>query len=144
MSAAIIAVLGTLAGAILTGTLAHLTQLSQRAATEAATRRTEAPDAVAALADHRRAMWLREDLRLRGEHWTTARATSHITRAAITAPLLRLSILAPALASAAQTATTATYALRHAPDNTILQAAHEHAIRTTDTFVATAGTILAA
>lgn len=42
-------------------------------------------DLVAALADHRRAMWLREEARLAGGDWREARAASHATRAAITA-----------------------------------------------------------
>ncbi|MFE7541000.1 hypothetical protein [Streptomyces platensis] len=41
-----------------------------------------ATELVAALADHRRAMWLREEARLAGGDW---RAASQATRAAITA-----------------------------------------------------------
>ncbi|QTZ90052.1 hypothetical protein [Streptomyces auratus] len=41
---------------------------------------------VAALADHRRAMWLREEARPAGGDRHQARAASHATRAAITAP----------------------------------------------------------
>ncbi|MEV6080981.1 hypothetical protein AB0L80_38670 [Streptomyces sp. NPDC052069] len=144
MTAAIIAVLGTLAGALLTGALQHTAQRSQRAAAEAATRRAEALDAVTALvtalADHRRTMWVREDLRLRGQDWATARAESHTTRAAITAPLMRLAILLPTLTPAAQTAVTATCALRAAPDDTTLQTARQHAIRTADALVTAAAT----
>ncbi|MFD5734617.1 hypothetical protein ACFWIY_17545 [Streptomyces sioyaensis] len=41
---------------------------------------------VAALADHRRAMWLREEARPAGGARREARAASHATRAAITTP----------------------------------------------------------
>lgn len=147
MSAAIIAVIGTLAGAVLTGTLAHLSQRAQRTASTAAARRAEGlaavTDLVTALTDHRRAMWVREDLRLRGEDWTHARTESHATRSAITAPLLRVQLLLPALVPAAQTAARATYGLRDADGHTPLAAARLHAIQQTDALVEAAGTVLA-
>src|SRR5690242_5858143 len=136
MLTALIAVLGTLAGSA----IAHLSQRSQRRATETRTRRDEALTAVAdlatALADHRRAMWVREDLRLRGEDWTTARAESHATRSAITAPLLRVQLLLPALAAAGQTATRAAYALRDTDGHAPLAARREAAITACDELVA--------
>ncbi|MGW2113150.1 protein kilB [Streptomyces sp. NPDC001948] len=146
MLTALVAVLGTLAGSVLTGTLAHLSQQAQRKAAAATARRSEGLAALtelaATLADHRRVMWVREDARLRGEDWSAARAESHATRSAITAPLLRVSILLPALAPAAQAAASATYALRGATDETALTAAREHAIKQADHLVATAGTAL--
>ncbi|HWU07511.1 MAG TPA: protein kilB [Streptomyces sp.] len=148
MLTAIVAVLGTLAGALLTGTLQHLSQRAQRTATETAARRTEAVTAVtelaSALADHRRAMWIREDLRLRGEDWAAARAESHSTRSAVTAPLLRVQLLLPAVAPAAQEAARATYALRDSDGQTPLAAARLHAIQKTDALVEAAGTALSA
>src|SRR5690606_38659309 len=61
MTTTIIAVLGTLAGALLSGVLGHLSQRAQLKAQADHTRRTESlaavTDLVAALADHRRAMW---------------------------------------------------------------------------------------
>lgn len=58
-------------------------------AADAAAHRREAVDGVtelvAALADHRRAVWLREEARLAGGDWREARAASRATRAAITA-----------------------------------------------------------
>ncbi|SFY45105.1 hypothetical protein [Streptomyces atratus] len=147
MFAAIIAVLGTLAGAVLTGTLAHLSQRAQRKADTEAARRTEGlaavTDLVTALADHRRAMWVREDLRLRGEDWTQARTESHATRSAITAPLLRVQMLLPSLAPAAQVAARATYGLRETDGQTPLAAARLRAIRQTDALVEAAGAALA-
>ncbi|MEU1122006.1 protein kilB [Streptomyces sp. NPDC005899] len=148
MLTAVLAVLGTLAGSLLTGTLQHLSQRAQRATAEAAARRTQGlaavTDLATALADHRRTMWIREDLRLRGEDWTDARAASHLTRSAITGPLLRVRILLPALAPTAQAAAAAVYAMRDADHDTALHTAREHAIRTADDLIAAAGTTLTA
>ncbi|MFC8491798.1 protein kilB [Streptomyces sp. NPDC057235] len=148
MTATIVAVLGTLAGALLAGTLAHLTSRAQFRAAEKAAHRREALNALAALhaalADHRLAMWVREDLRLHGEDWTAARTASHTTRSAINDPLLRVSVLLPALAPAAQEAVRATYALRGASDENALQAARERALDGADRLVAAAATVLAA
>ncbi|MER7908283.1 protein kilB [Streptomyces sp. NPDC096068] len=148
MLATTIAVLGTLAGALLTGALAHLTSRAQLRGAEKAAHRREALTALAALhtalADHRLAMWAREDLRLQGEDWSAARAASHTTRSAINSPLLHVSVLLPALAPTAQEAARATYALRGAADENALQAAREHAITAVDRLVAAAATALAA
>ncbi|MGI5341865.1 protein kilB [Streptomyces sp. CA-181903] len=148
---AIIAVAGTLLGGIVTGTLQHRHAAAARAEDRAEARRQSVTDAVAtvaaALAAHRRAMWVREDARLRGApeaEVTAARAESHITRAAITAPLTRLAVLAPQLADAAQDAAHTTYALRAAPDAQTLSARRESALTAADHLVATAGRILAA
>lgn len=148
MLATIIAVVGTLAGVVLTGILSHLSQRAQRKADTDTARRTEGlaavTDLVTALADHRRAMWVREDLRRRGQDWTAARTESHTTRSAITAPLLRVQLLLPALAPAAQTAARATYALRDGWEEgeTGLAARRDHAIAKTDELVTTAGRVL--
>ncbi|MEU4265602.1 protein kilB [Streptomyces sp. NPDC025273] len=148
MLTAVIAILGTLAGSFLTGILQHVSQRAQRSAAEAAARRADGllavTDLAAALADHRRAMWLREDLRLLGEDWTQERAASHLTRSAITGPLMRVRILLPVLAPAAQTAVAAVYALRNAESDTALRAAREHAIRTADDLITAAGASLTA
>lgn len=148
MFSAILAVLGTLAGAALSGAFAHLSQTAQRKAAADTARRTEGlaavTDLVTALSDHRRTMWVREDLRLRGEDWTAARTESHATRSAITAPLLRVQLLLPALVPAAQAAARATYSLRDADGHTPLAAARLDAIRKTDALVDAAGTTLAA
>lgn len=135
MLTAIVAVLGTLAGSLLTGTLQHYSQRAARRADAATTRNREGlaavADLAAALADHRRAMWVREDLRLSGADATAceaARTESHATRSAITAPLTSLSILAPALATVAQDAATATYRLRGAESPRALNAARAAAI----------------
>ncbi|MFC8339271.1 protein kilB [Streptomyces rubiginosohelvolus] len=144
MLAALIAVLGTLAGVAITS--AFQARAARTARQE--TRRTEVVAAVevlaAAIADHRLAMWVREDLRLRGEDWTQARTESHTTRSAITAPLVRVQILLPDTASAAQAAAQAAYDLRNADNTTTLAAARDKAIRAADEFVTTSGKALAA
>ncbi|MER8233491.1 protein kilB [Streptomyces sp. NPDC094049] len=141
-----LAVFGTLAGALLTGGLQLLSQRAQRTAADAAALRTDQVTAIAdlasVLADHRRAMWVREDLRLRGQDWTAARAESHSTRSAITAPLLRVLILLPDLAPPAHAAVSAVYELRGVADENSLTGAREHAIVASDKFVAAAGALL--
>ncbi|NEC20483.1 protein kilB [Streptomyces parvus] len=144
MLTTLIAVLGTLAGTA----IAHLSQRAHRRAADARTQRAEAVTAIAdlatALADHRRTMWLREDLRLAGRDWAAARAESHTTRSAITAPLLRVQILLPAVADPARQAAQAVYNLRDAADGPTLTAARDNAIRKADDFVAAAGAALTA
>ncbi|MEU0002127.1 protein kilB [Streptomyces microflavus] len=148
MLTAVVAVVGTLAGSLLTGVLQHFVQRAQRVSAEASARRTEGLDAVAALAsalaDHRRAMSVRGEIRLSGEDWSAARTESHLTRSAITGPLLRVQLLLPGLAPAAQTAAQAAYAMREAGTAAELQEAREHAIRASDSLVGAAGVALAA
>lgn len=116
MLTAVIAVLGTLAGSFITGALQLFAQRAQRAAEELSARRSEGLEAVAglsaALADHRRAMVVREEIRLSGGDWSAARAESHATRSAVTGPLLRVRLLLPELAHAAQHAVQAAYDMR--------------------------------
>ncbi|MGW9436138.1 hypothetical protein [Streptomyces sp. NPDC055607] len=72
-----------------------------------------------ALAAHRRAQFVREELRLAGAdetHLEAARAELHATRAAIETPRVLVAILLPALAPAADAAAQASHALRGAPD----------------------------
>ncbi|GAA3015195.1 protein kilB [Streptomyces fulvorobeus] len=140
----LIAVLGTLAGVGITS--AHQTRAARTARQQAlCTEGLAAVTALAeALADHRRAMWVREDLRLRGEDWTCARTESHATRAAITGPLLQVQLLMPAVATAAQAAAQAAYALRSADGHTILAARREAAIKAADDLVAATGRHIAA
>ncbi|WP_256103728.1 protein kilB [Streptomyces sp. ODS05-4] len=138
MWASLIAVAGTLLGSV----TAYL--LQQRGAERSALRRERLAAVTAlavALADHRRAMWVREDLRLSGADtaaYDTARAESHATRSAITAPMTTLAVLAPELIAPAQAAATASYALRGAQDADVLTAARTAAITACDDFVRTA------
>jgi len=140
----LIAVLGTLAGVGITS--GYQARAARTARQEA--RRTEGLAAVTALvgalADHRRAMWVREDLRLRGEDWAAARTESHATRSAITAPLLRVQLLLPAVAPAAQAAAQAVYALRNADGHPILIQRRTDALTASDELVAAVGRHLAA
>ncbi|MFJ1902167.1 protein kilB [Streptomyces sp. NPDC088115] len=135
----LIAVIGTLAGVGMTsGYQARAARTARRNAD-----RTAGLDAVTALVEalaaHRRAMWLREDLRLRGEDWAEARIESHTTRSAVTGPLLKVQLLMPAVGPQAQNAARATYALRGAPDGSGLAARREAAIAACDSLVAAAG-----
>jgi hypothetical protein len=118
----VLAILGTLAGSGLTYVLQQRAVSKERAearlADQIRDRVTAVTALVAALADHRRAMWVREDLRLAGAlpaEYAAARAASHVTRSAITAPLTQVAILAPSLITPAKEAAAATYALRNAP-----------------------------
>ncbi|MFJ4813834.1 protein kilB [Streptomyces longwoodensis] len=137
----LIAVIGTLAGTGLAGLMQH--RSARTARTDS--RRDAAVQAVAtltaALADHRRAMWVREDLRLTGapaEAYAEARAESHATRSAITAPLTTVLVLAPALAPAANAAARAAYDLRAAADRDTLTAHRDRALTAADELVAAA------
>ncbi|WP_153813465.1 protein kilB [Streptomyces sp. SUK 48] len=123
----LIAVAGTLLGSV------TMYMLQQRGTDRSALRRDRLAAVTAltvALADHRRAMWVREDLRLMGANagYEAARAESHATRSAITAPLTTLSILLPGLARVAEDAATATYGLRGAESPEALNGAREAAI----------------
>ncbi|MER5371444.1 protein kilB [Streptomyces sp. NPDC002722] len=140
----LIAVLGTLAGVGITS--GYQARAARTALQEA--RRTEGLTAVTtlveALADHRRAMWVREDLRLRGEDWADARTESHATRSAITGPLLQVQLLMPTVAPAAQEAARAAYALRGAERDDILSQLRTAAITASDALVTAAGHHLSA
>lgn len=145
----VIAVGGTLLGALVAGLLQHRLTRRERLAVQSAELRREGLTAVtalvAALAEHRRAMWVREDLRLNGAAPTVyeeARAASHATRAAITAPLTAVKILVPALAEQADTAARATYSLRNTADAETLDAQRAAAISATDRLVLAAADTL--
>ncbi|MES9511362.1 hypothetical protein ABWJ92_34025 [Streptomyces sp. NPDC000609] len=122
----IVAVLGTLAGALIAGLLQHRSARSARAEERADSRRQDQLGAVtdfaAALDAHRSAMFHRERLALAEagtEHQLEAQTRSHDTRAAITAPHIRLQALVPGLAGPAQQTADATHiraAQGHRPD----------------------------
>jgi hypothetical protein len=145
MLSTVIAVIGTLLGAVVAGLIQQRTTRS----TQTEARRTAAVTAVsnlaAALADHRRAMWVREDLRLSGassEAYEAARAASHVTRSAVTAPHTTLAVLAPQLAPAAEDAARATYALRGAADAATLTRLRDDALAAADRLVAAAARVI--
>lgn len=122
--ASVVAVVGTLLGGVLGAVVqAWLARVGRRE-----TRRAEALDAVtrllAAVADHRRTSWVKEDLRLSGagqDALLEARGATHGTRSAITAPLALVCILTPSLADVAEAAVQASYAMRDAADHAALE-----------------------
>lgn len=147
MWTSLIAVAGTLLGSITAYVLQQRTARTDRAESRAHEARRDRVAAVTALtvalADHRRAMWVREDLRISGApegEYREARAASHATRSALTAPLTTLVILAPALADAAHAAAAASYALRSAPDAEALNTRRLAAIEAADRLVRAAAT----
>jgi hypothetical protein len=146
MWSSIIAVAGTLLGGALAGLLQIRMERAARVDRRAEALRVALGELVAALGDHRRAMWHREELRLKGLKQETvekARAASHATRSAVTAPLVAVSVLEPSLAEPARQAVQAAFALRDAPDQEVLAARREAAIAATDDLVAAAGRAMA-
>ncbi|WP_030244749.1 hypothetical protein [Streptomyces sp. NRRL S-350] len=144
----IIAVLGTLAGALTAGLLQQRSARTARAEERADSHRQDQLDAVtgfaAALDAHRSAMFHRERLALAGadtERQLEAQTTSHDTRAAVTAPHIRLQVLVPELAGPAQQAADATYALRKAVDRTDLDARRHAAREASVALIAAAATL---
>lgn len=144
MLTTLIAVLGTIVGVAITSVYQHRAARTNRQDTRRAEGLAALESLTAALAEHRRAMWVREDLRLRGQDWSAARAESHTTRAAITAPLTRVQLLLPAAAGHAEAAVQAVYDLRDAEDHAALAAARDNAIRKANELIPAAGTALAA
>ncbi|WP_103532263.1 protein kilB [Streptomyces sp. SM11] len=147
MWGSVIAVLGTLLGSVTAYVLQQRTARKDRAEVRGYEERRDRIAAVTALtvalADHRRSMWVREDLRLSGASdadYQAARAASHSTRSALTAPLTTLAILAPDLAGVAQDAVGATYALRNTENRELLDFYRQAAIEAADDLVRAAAT----
>jgi hypothetical protein len=142
----LVAVLGTLAGGGLTAAVqGRLARANRREA-----RRADALAAVAqlaaALANHRRAMWVAEDRRLSGTSEQTvdeAQTETHETRAAIEVPLHTVAILVPVLAQPAEEATQATFAMRNAADPDTLTTLRQAAKDAHGRFVAAARAVFA-
>ncbi|MEU6671817.1 protein kilB [Streptomyces sp. NPDC046727] len=146
MWSSIIAVAGTLLGGALTGLLQIRRERAARGERRAEALRVALGELVAALGDHRRALWHREDLVLNGagqDAVEAARAVSHATRSAVTAPLVSVSVLEPSLAEPARRAALAAFGIRDAGDHTELAARREAAIAATDELVAAAGRLMA-
>ncbi|MCQ4043264.1 protein kilB [Streptantibioticus rubrisoli] len=146
----IIAVVGTLLGGALTGLLqiksARIAQRAARADQRAEALRRALGELVAALGDHRRAMWHREVLRLDSaseEAVEAARMASRATRSAITGPLVAVSVLERSLAEPARQAAVAAFNLRYATDHSALASLREAAITATDELVAAASQAMA-
>ncbi|MHC5903635.1 protein kilB [Streptomyces sp. S6] len=146
MWSSVIAVAGTLLGGLLAGLLQQRGERAARAERREVALRTALGELVAALGDHRRALWHREELRLTGAEesaLTAARSVSQATRSALTAPLVSVSVLEPTLAPLAREAALAAVDLRNAPDLEALSARRETAIERTNELVAAAGRVLA-
>lgn len=143
----LIAVIGTLSGALATGVLQHRATARKDREERRERRRNEAMDAVAALAEaisnHRRAMWVAMDARLADADPDTAaslRDAAHATRARVTAPAVRLHLLItdPEVRRLADAAVTSTYAIREADTAYDLDARRRAALDAHDAFVSSA------
>lgn len=145
MITTLLAVIGTLLGSIVTGTFQHLAAGRAERAAAAEQLRRDRLDAVTTLAsvgsDHRRALWMRGEARLRGagnDELEELRAKSHITRSAITRPLVALRLLVPdpAVHAAAKEMVVATYDMVDAATSIEeLTAARENARAAHDRFI---------
>ncbi|WP_030547687.1 hypothetical protein [Streptomyces albus] len=151
MLTTVIAVLGTLAGALVSGLLQHRAARSDRADARGEQLRRDRMDAVTALAvavsDHRRSMWNRRNAELTGApaaRIEELRDEAHRTRSAITDPAVRLRLLIAdeAVRAAAVEATEATYRMRDAADVAGLQSMRRAALSAHDDFVNVAGAYL--
>ncbi|MEU3084703.1 pRL2-23 [Streptomyces diastaticus] len=146
----LIAVLGTLAGALAAGIMQARIARITRDAARADDHRREAIDAVTTLAvavsDHRRSMWELGDAQLTdadADRIQALRDETHRTRSAVTAPAVRVQLLAPALQPTAHAAVQATYAMRQPTNLDELETLRATALTAHDELVATATTTLA-
>jgi hypothetical protein len=144
--AAALAVAGTLLGALVAGW--HQFRMARAARRDALRDQglKALSELVAALADHRRAMWVREELRLDGAEPSavaTAREASHQTRSAITAPQVAVMVLLPNLRAEVTQAVNAAYGMRRAADLNALREARESAVDAAEHLTTVAAGVLA-
>lgn len=146
MIASIIAVAGTLLGALAAGLLQHRAQRIERIATTDRQERRDQLDAVTELAvaisDHRRAMWELRDARLTNqsaERVQALRDENHRTRSTITAPAVRVRLLIRdnGVRTAADHAIKATYAMRTSTDLDALELDRQAALDAHDQLIDT-------
>ncbi|MFH8797699.1 hypothetical protein [Streptomyces sp. NPDC017941] len=145
MFTTIVAVAGTLLGAIVSGWFQHRAAGRSEKVARTEQNRRDQLEAVTALAvaisDHRAAMWARGDARLKGDPPDRLRdlqTRSHATRSAVTRPrvALRLHVTDPATRQAADAMVSTTYAMREAYTSTDdLTRAREAALQAHDRFV---------
>ncbi|MDX2843248.1 hypothetical protein PV377_30605 [Streptomyces ipomoeae] len=145
MISTVIAVVGTLLGALVSGLFQHRSAGRTEKVARAEQLRRDQLEAVTALAvaisDHRSAMWVRGDAVVKGDPVDRVRelqTRTHATRSAVTRPLvaLRLHVTDPDVRRAADAMVSATYAMRDAytsPDD--LTRARETALQAHDHFV---------
>ncbi|MER6094201.1 pRL2-23 [Streptomyces bluensis] len=153
MVSTVIAVIGTLLGAIASGLLQHRAAHSVRVEARDDQRRAEqlaaVTDLAVAVSDHRRAMWEVTDAKLTDQpetRVTELRDESHRTRSCITAPAVRVRLLIEdqAVRAAATEAVQATYRMRDAADLAELEAMRQTALATHDAMIEAAARYLAA
>ncbi len=149
----VVAVLGTLLGAIVAGAIQHQTARTGRVQDRAETLWREQFDAITALAacatEHRRVLYTQQDLQHHG-HWpdpeylAALKAERYATRSATTAQLVRLQllILDPAVRQAAADLVTSTYNLRDLTDADDIEARRRAAVAAHDSFVGAAADYL--
>ncbi|MER6500206.1 protein kilB [Streptomyces sp. NPDC001455] len=145
IAAAVVAVVGTVLGAGVVGVQQYYTVRAQRRQVLRDRAMTALGDLSVALADHRRAMWTREDLRLSGAapaEVAAAREASHVTRSAVTAPQVALTVLLPALRLDIDAAVRAAYAMRGAATAEVLASRREEAVTAADALTASAAHVL--
>lgn len=145
MLATIIAIVGTLLGAAVSGLIQHKsagqTLKANRGEQQRRDQLAAMTDLASAISDHRTAMWMRGDAKLAGAdagRVTELRGKSHVTRSAVTRPLVSLRILVtdPAVRAAADEMVTLTYAMRQADTSeTELTEARAAAMNAHDRFV---------
>lgn len=150
--ASLVAVVGTLAGALVSGSLQHRVARSDRSDARANQVRLDRIEAVTtlavALSDHRGAMWHVREAQLTNQDTHRVeelRDESRRTRSSVTAPAVRLRLLIadPAVRTAAREAIDATYAMRGAPTVAALQEQRRTALAAHDRMVDAAGAFLA-
>ncbi|MFE9473222.1 protein kilB [Streptomyces griseofuscus] len=145
IAAAVVAVVGTVLGAGVVGVQQYYAARSQRQQTLRDRALTALSELSTALADHRRAMWVREDLRLSGaapDDVAAAREASHLTRSAITAPQIALTVLLPQLRLDVNAAVRAAYDMRGATSTEVLASRRESAISAAESLAAAAAHLL--
>lgn len=145
IAAAVVAVIGTLLGAGVVGVQQYYVAQSQRRQALRDLALTALSELSTALADHRRAMWVREDLRLSGAapaDVAAAREASHVTRSAVTAPQIALTVLLPTLRIEIEAAVRAAYAMRGAVNEQALASFRESAVSAAEALTAATAGVL--
>ncbi|MGW9079649.1 protein kilB [Streptomyces kronopolitis] len=145
IAAAALAVIGTVLGAGVVGVQQYYAARSQRREALRDQALKALADLSTALADHRRAMWVREDLRLSGAapaDVAAAREASHVTRSVVTAPQVALTTLLPQLRGEVDAAVRAAYAMRGALNAGVLASRREEAVDAADFLAGTAARTL--
>ncbi|MFB8034122.1 protein kilB [Streptomyces sp. NPDC056004] len=145
IAAAVVAVVGTVLGAGVVGVQQYFAVRAQRRQALRDRAMTALGDLSTALADHRRTMWTREDLRLSGAapaEVAAAREASHVTRSAITAPQVALTVLLPQLRLDIEATVRAAYGMRGAMNAEVLASRREEAVSAAEALTAAAARVL--